>query len=319
MKFSKICEILGLNFSDFSGDFEVASLESLSCADENQMSYCDGDKNTTALASTKAKAVLVSSDLASYVPAGSIAVVCDNPHLAFAVLSKYFAKPLIAPKSPNFIADSATIMPNVYIGSNSHIGENCVIMAGAYIGDNVKIGNGSIIHPNVTIYNDTQIGQNCIILAGAVIGSDGFGYAHQKDGSHVKIHHNGYVLLEDEVEIGANTTIDRGVFEPTIIKKGTKIDNLVQVGHNCEIGEYSLIVSQTGLAGSSILGRNVVMGGQSGTKGHIKIGAFSQIAARGGVSKDLESGKLYAGYPIMELKEFFKLQAKIAKFFKDKK
>ena len=166
------------------------------------------------------------------------------------------------------------------------------------------------------IYNDTQIGENCVILAGAILGSDGFGYAHRADGTHVKIHHNGNVILEDFVEIGANTTIDRGVFDPTIIKKGTKIDNLVQIGHNCDIGQNTLLVSQVGLAGSSVLGRNVVMGGQSGTKGHIKIGDFAQIAARGGVSKDLDGSKTYAGYPIMELDAWFKLQAKIMRFFK---
>ncbi|MDO5046902.1 MAG: UDP-3-O-(3-hydroxymyristoyl)glucosamine N-acyltransferase, partial [Campylobacter sp.] len=138
-----------------------------------------------------------------------------------------------------------------------------------------------------------------------------------KTGEHIKIYHNGNVILEDFVEIGACTTIDRGVFEPTIIKRHTKIDNLVQIGHNCELGQGCLIVAQTGLAGSTKLGRNVVMGGQSGTAGHLKVGDFAQIAARGGVSKDIEGGKKYAGaYPIMELGEFFKLQAKILRFFK---
>ncbi len=132
---------------------------------------------------------------------------------------------------------------------------------------------------------------------------------------HIKIYHNGWVELEDNVEIGACTTIDRGVFEPTIVKKYSKIDNLVQIGHNCEIGFGCIIASQTGLAGSTKLGRNVVMGGQSGTAGHLKIGDFAQIAGRGAVSKDLEPGKNYAGYPIMELKEWFKLQAKFLKEF----
>ena len=133
----------------------------------------------------------------------------------------------------------------------------------------------------------------------------------------MKIYHNGNVVLGDFVEIGACTTIDRGVFESTMIANYTKIDNLVQIGHNCELGNGCLIVSQTGLAGSTVLGRNVVMGGQSGSAGHVKVGDFAQIAARGGVSKDLSGGKKYAGaYPIMELSEMFKIQAKMIRFFR---
>ena len=133
----------------------------------------------------------------------------------------------------------------------------------------------------------------------------------------MKIYYKGNVVLEDFVEIGACTTIDRGVFESTVVKAYAKLDNLVQIGHNCEIGYGSILVSQVGLAGSTKLGRNVVMGGQSGSAGHLKVGDFAQIAARGGVSKDIAGGKKYAGaYPIMELADFFKLQAKIARFFK---
>ena len=310
------CEIKSQKCKNLDTNFEICAINSLQNAKTNELSYCDGEKNAKFISQTKASVVLVRSEMAYLVPEGSLAIICDNPHLNFAILSAHFAKPLIREKRPNFIAKSAQIMENVHVGSNSQIGENCTIMSGVYIGDDVKIGAGTIIHPNAVIYNDTQIGENCVILAGAILGSDGFGYAHRADGTHVKIHHNGNVILEDFVEIGANTTIDRGVFDPTIIKKGTKIDNLVQIGHNCDIGQNTLLVSQVGLAGSSILGRNVVMGGQSGTKGHIKIGDFAQIAARGGVSKDLEGGKAYAGYPIMELGAWFKLQAKIALFFK---
>jgi len=315
MKLSEICEILGF---EAPSEIEISRLNSLKNAGKSELSYCDGIKNERALKESRASAILVSEELREFVPAGTVAIVCENPHLSFAILSKFFAKDLIRKKAPNFIDKTAQIMENVHVGSNSHIGENCVIMSGVFIGDDVKIGAGTIIHPNAVIYNDTIIGQNCTILAGAVIGSDGFGYAHRKDGSHVKIYHNGNVILEDEVDVGANTTIDRGVFEPTVVKKGTKIDNLVQIGHNCDLGEHCLIVSQTGLAGSTVLGRNVVMGGQSGTAGHVSVGDFTQIAARGGVSKNLPAGKVFAGQPILELKDWLKLNAKIAKFFKDK-
>jgi len=297
MKLSKIAEILNIELSE--ADAEITAINSLQNARQSELSYCDSDKNEKFLFATKAAAVLVK--IGTVVPSGVRALECENPHLAFAILSAHFAKPLIRSGAPAKIAASAQIGQGVHIGVNSTIGEDCVILSGAYIGDDVHIGSGCVIHAN------------------AVIGSDGFGYAHTKTGEHVKIYHNGNVVLQDEVEIGACTTIDRAVFGSTIVKRGSKIDNLVQIGHNCELGQNCLIVSQVGLAGSTTLGRNVVMGGQSGSGGHVSVGDFAQIAARGGISKDLAGGKNYAGHPIMELSEWFKLQAKIVRFFKDKK
>ena len=298
MKLSEIYKILGLEFS--GEELEITALNSLSNAGASELGYCDSEKNAKFIEGSKAGAILVASNLKELVGAQSRAVVVENPHLAFAILSEYFAKELLASQpQPAQISPSAKIMPNVYVGSGAVIGDNTLVMAGAYVGDNVKIGANCVIHPNVVIYNDTVIGNGCRI------------------NEHVKIYHNGNVVLEDFVEIGACTTIDRGVFESTVVKAHVKIDNLVQVGHNCEIGYGSILVSQVGLAGSTKLGRNVVMGGQSGSAGHLKVGDFAQIAARGGVSKDIAGGKKYAGaYPIMELADFFKLQAKIARFFK---
>lgn len=314
MLLSRICEILNIEFS--GDDFDIKAINSLDLALENELSYCDGVKNIKFLEHTKAGAVLVSEKMLNHVPEHIRVLVCQNPHLSFAILSKYFKKELVRQGNVANIDKTATIMKNAYIGLDSSIDENTLIMPGAYIGDNVKIGRNCIIYPNVVIYNDTIIGNDCIIHANSVVGSDGFGYAHTKDGKHVKIHHNGNVIIEDDVEIGAATTIDRGVFKPTIIKSGTKIDNLVQVGHNCELGNNCLIVSQTGISGSTKLGRNVVMGGQSGSGGHVEVGDFAQIAARGGVSKNLEGFKQYAGHPIYELKEWLKINAKIHRFFK---
>ena len=315
MKLSEIALKVNATFS--GEDLEIFALNSLKNANKAELTYCDGEKNAKFIGSSNAGAILVTNALLEMVPAGMVALVCDNPHLAFAILSKEYAKPLFCEPKPSNIAESATIMPNVYIGSNVSVGENTIVMAGAFLGDNVSVGKNCIIHPNVVIYNDCVIGSECHLLANCVIGSDGFGYAHTKTGEHVKIYHNGNVVLGDFVEIGACTTIDRGVFESTMIANYTKIDNLVQIGHNCELGNGCLIVSQTGLAGSTVLGRNVVMGGQSGSAGHVSVGDFAQIAARGGVSKDLPGGKKYAGaYPIMELSEQFKFQAKMLRFFK---
>lgn len=315
MKLSEICSKFKINFN--GADFEVTALNSLKNASATELSYCDGEKNSKFINDSKAGAILVKSEFASLVSNSAVALVCDNPHLIFAYLSEHFAKPLFtsAPKQPQ-IAASAKIMPNVYLGSGVVVGEGSVVMAGAFLGDNVRVGKNCIIHPNAVIYNACIIGDGCHLNACCVIGSDGFGYAHTSRGEHIKIYHNGNVVLEDFVEIGACVTIDRGVFEPTIIKRGSKIDNLVQIGHNCELDQNCLLVAQTGLAGSTKLGRNVVMGGQSGTSGHLQIGDFAQIAARGGVTKDIAGGEKYAGHPVMKLGDYFKFQAKILRFFK---
>ncbi|HEC1756261.1 TPA: UDP-3-O-(3-hydroxymyristoyl)glucosamine N-acyltransferase [Campylobacter lari] len=317
MKISEITKFLGIEYC--GDDIEITALNSLNNASFTELSYCDGEKNSKKIASSGAGAILVSKEFENLVSKDCVKLVVDNPHLSFALLSKLFAKPLISSEKKNSkIAKSAKIMPNVYIGENVQIADHVVIMAGAYIGDNVSIGEYTIIHPNVVIYNDTKIGKKCHLLANCVIGSDGFGYAHTKNGEHYKIYHNGNVILEDFVEVGACTTIDRAVFESTIIKQGTKIDNLVQVGHNCEVGENCLIVAQSGISGSSILGKNVTMGGQSATSGHLEIGDFATIAARGGVTKNLEGARVYGGFPIMLQKDWLKFQAKIITAFRDK-
>ncbi|EAK0442034.1 UDP-3-O-(3-hydroxymyristoyl)glucosamine N-acyltransferase [Campylobacter lari] len=317
MKISEIAKFLGIEY--YGDDIEITALNSLNNASFTELSYCDGEKNSKKIASSGAGAILVSKEFENLVSKDCVKLVVDNPHLSFALLSKLFAKPLISSEKKNSkIAKSAKIMPNVYIGENVQIADHVVIMSGAYIGDNVSIGEYTTIHPNVVIYNDTKIGKKCHLLANCVIGSDGFGYAHTKNGEHYKIYHNGNVILEDFVEVGACTTIDRAVFESTIIKQGTKIDNLVQVGHNCEVGENCLIVAQSGISGSSILGKNVTMGGQSATSGHLEIGDFATIAARGGVTKNLEGARVYGGFPIMLQKDWLKFQAKIITAFRDK-
>lgn len=317
MKISEIAKFLGIEY--YGDDIEITALNSLNNASFSELSYCDGEKNSKKIASSGAGAILISKEFENLVSKDCVKLVVDNPHLSFALLSKLFAKPLIScEKKQSNIAKSAKIMPNVYIGENVQIADHVVIMAGAYIGDNVSIGEYTIIHPNAVIYNDTKIGKKCHLLANCVIGSDGFGYAHTKNGEHYKIYHNGNVILEDFVEVGACTSIDRAVFESTIIKQGTKIDNLVQVGHNCEIGENCLIVAQSGISGSSILGKNVTMGGQSATSGHLEIGDFATIAARGGVTKNLEGARVYGGFPIMLQKDWLKFQAKIITAFRDK-
>ena len=297
MKLSEISKILGI---ECKNDLEINGMNTLTEANENEISFFDNKKYLKELPNTKAGVVILKEEFKDNLPKNTIAL-----------LTKHFVKPLIRKgKSPQ-IDKSAQIEQNVSIGNGSKIGKNVLIMSGAVIGGDVEIGDNSVIYPNVTIYNDTKIGKDVKIHSGSVIGSDGFGYAHTKMGEHIKIYHLGYVEIEDDVEIGANTTIDRGAFDKTIIKKGSKIDNLVQIGHNCEVGEYSIMVSQSGLAGSTTLGRNVVMGGQSATAGHLEIAPFTQLAARSGVSKSIKQTGIYGGFPLMPQKTWLKLQAKI--------
>ena len=242
----------------------------------------------------------------------------DEPYLMMAKLSKYFAPPIEDEDLQNaLIGEGTKISPKAEIANGTVVGKNSTIMAGVYVGSNCIIGDNTILYPNVVVYRDCKIGSNCIIHANTTIGSDGFGFATNKIGEHTKIYQNGNVVIEDDVEIGSSTTIDRAVFKTTLIKKGVRIDNLVQIGHNCEIGEYAVLVSQTGIAGSSKLGRNVVMGGQSATSGHLEVAAFNTFAARSGITKSIkESSGTYAGFPLMEHKLWLKLQGKLARLIK---
>ncbi len=314
MLLSSIASSLKLPFS--GKDCEISSLGMLKEATPSQVTYCEGEKFLQDLKQTKAAAVFVQESLAAYVPASTYALITPTPHLTMAYASALFYKKPFDTSKPPIISPLAELSQHVVVGSNSRIEEGSYIMANVTIGANVLIGKNVMIYPNVVIYDDSIINDGCIIQAGAIIGGDGFGYAHTSKGEHIKIHHTGNTILEEDVEIGANSTIDRAVFGSTIIKKGTKIDNLVQIGHNCDIGQNSIIVAQAGISGSTKLGRNVIMGGQSATAGHLEIGDFAIVAGRGGVSKSIEGGKTYGGFPLSLQSEWLKTQAKIAHFFK---
>ncbi len=315
MKIKEIARVLNLEYS--GDDFEVDSFSTLEEAGENNIVFFDDIKLSDALKKCNAKVILTKKKFLGLVPSDAITLVCEDPHLCFAILSRYFARDYFDFEGSMQISKKAKIGKNVLIGANSIVEEGAVIHPNVTIGNGVHVGKNSIIYPGVTIYGNTKIGSNCILQAGCVIGSDGFGYAHTKQGEHIKIYHNGNVILEESVEIGANSTVDRAVLGSTIIKKGTKIDNLVQIGHNCELGQYCIMVSQSGLSGSTKLGRNVIMGGQSATAGHLEIGDFAIVAARGGVTKTVEGGKTYGGFPLMLQKEWLKKQAKIKKILKN--
>ena len=311
MKLSDIAALIGIEYN--GADIEIVSMNTLKDAKNNEISFLSDSKYEKDLFETKAAAVILPASKASLLPSGVIALASDEPYLNLAKLSRYFSKPVNDETTAPSIGEGCVVYPTAHIENGAVIGKNCTIMSGVYVGTNVRIGDNAILYPNVVIYRDCVLGNDVMIHSGSVVGSDGFGYAHTKTGEHVKLYQNGNVVIEDDVEIGANTTIDCAVFGSTVIKKGTKIDNLVQIGHNCIVGEYSIMVSQSGLAGSTTLGRNVVMGGQSATAGHLSIAPFTTLAARSGVTKSITQKGVYSGFPLMEHKLWLKLQAKLAK------
>lgn len=256
-----------------------------------------------------ASAILVAGDFTS---AKKALIRVANARVAFArVLPLFFPEPLFAPgvHATAIVAASAQIDPTAHIGpycvvgDQTRIGARAVLQGGNYVGDNVQLGDDSNIFPNVTIYSRSQIGQRVRIHAGTVIGSDGYGYVFDQ-GIHLKVPQVGYVLIGDDVEIGANVTVDRGALGPTVIGKGTKIDNLVQVGHNVIIGEHTLLVAQVGIAGSTKLGNYVTFGGQVGIAGHLKIGDRVTIGAQSGVMHDIADGTMVLGTPAVPDRQF---------------
>ena len=316
MKLSEICQKINIEFSEH--DINITGLHTLNEATSSQISFFNDQKYIDQLATTKAGAVLVSSKYATLLPAKCIALITDESYLKLALASEFFAHKIETTGEEPNIGTSCHIDTKASFGKGVVLGENVTIMAGAYIGDNVSVASNTLIYPNVTIYHGSVIGENCIIHAGTVIGSDGYGFAHTKQGEHIKIHQNGNAIIEDDVEVGANCVIDRAVFGTTFIRKGSKLDNLIQIAHNCDLGEHSLLASQVGLAGSTTTGRNIIMGGQSASAGHLHIEDFTTIAGKGGVTKSLKGSKTYAGFPAIEHKTWLRLQAKLSFLVKRK-
>ncbi len=310
-------------------DVTVNEFAKIEEASPGSLSFLANPKYVKYLYTTEASVVLISKDLLPDHKVKPTLIVVDDAYQALAVILEFYKKNQQIPKGkekPVFIHKSAQLGKDLYIGAFSYIGENSVISDNVkifpqvFIGNNVKIGQNTIIYPGVKIYNDVIIGKNCIIHAGTVIGSDGFGFAPQPDGSYKKIAQIGNVIIEDNVEIGANCTIDRATMGSTIIKKGTKLDNLIQVGHNVSIGENTVIAAQTGIAGSTKIGKNNMIGGQAGFVGHITVGNNVKIAAKTGVTKNTPDNATLSGAPAMDAHEFFKNFAvfkQLYKFYKE--
>lgn len=280
------------------------------------LSFLANPKYEHYLYTTKSSVVLVNK---SFVPARKVEatlIKVTDAYEAFASLLRLVDQsrprkkgihPTAVIETSANIGKEAYIGAYVYIGENCRIGDGCVIYPHSFIGDNAQIGSGCTLNPGVKIYHECIIGDNCVIHAGTVIGSDGFGFAPQSDSEFKKIPQIGNVVIEDNVEIGANVAIDRATMGSTIIRKGVKLDNLIQVGHNVEIGENTVIAGQTGIAGSTKVGKNCMFGGQVGLAGHLKIADGVKVGAQSGISRDVrkENAVLF-GSPAFNLKEFLR-------------
>ena len=302
---------------------QIAAVAPLAEAAEEHLSFLSNRKYVAQLAQTKAGAILVPKNLAGE---DERWVRVDNPYFAIArIMTRWFsARPMpkgVSPKAS--IAPSARIGTNVAVGPFTTIGENVVIGDNVTIFQNVSIeagstlGDDSIVYPNVVVYDGTRIGRRCVIHAGVIIGSDGYGFAMHK-GKHHKIPQIGIVRIEDDVEIGAGTTIDRAALGETVIGEGTKIDNLVQIGHNVKIGKHCLLVSQVGIAGSTELGDHVSVAGQSGFSGHLKIGNRVQVAAKSAVLEDVPDDTKVMGSPALPFNEFARRHATLKRLARKK-
>jgi len=298
----------------------VNSFGKIEDAKEGQLTFFANPKYEEFLYSTKASVVIINEayELRESISASLIRV--PDAYSAFAtLLSKYqeiIQQQLQGVQEPSYITKTACYGKNVFIGAFAYIGENVVIgdnskiFPNAYVGDNAIIGDNCIIHPGVKIYHDCKVGNNIIIHAGTVIGSDGFGFAPQADGTLKKVPQIGNVIIEDNVEIGANTTIDRATLGSTIIKSGAKLDNLIQIAHNVEVGNFTVIAAQAGISGSTKIGKGVMIGGQAGLAGHLQVSDFSKINAQAGLGKSLKTpGTAVTGSPAYDYNQAIRSQA----------
>jgi UDP-3-O-[3-hydroxymyristoyl] glucosamine N-acyltransferase len=325
MKFS-VKQIAHLLNGEVRGDDSliISQLSKIEEGKQGDISFLANTKYENFLYTTNASAVIVSQDFEPKKDFSATLIVVENAYIAFTQLLEEYQKILNFSKKgveqPVFVGENTTVGEEIYQGAFSYIGKNCKIGTNvkiyphAYLSDNVTIGNNTIIYAGVKIYANCSIGNNCVVHSGAVIGSDGFGFAPQADGTYKTIPQLGNVILEDNVSIGSNSTIDCATMGSTIIRKGAKIDNLVQIAHNVEVGENTVIAAQTGVAGSTKIGKNCVLGGQVGVNGHITIADGTKAGGKAGLTKSIKkAGTALNGNPAFDATEYLKSMAVLRK------
>ena len=316
-RLAELAELVGGRIEG-DGERAISGIGSLENAGSTEISFVSNPKYKKAASESQAGALLVSEALPDV---ERDYLVVGNPYLALSkLLELYHPAPQASPGiDRTAIVDetarvdpTASIGPYVIVGPRSSIGAETRLGPHVVIGQDCAVGERSVVHPRVVLYDGTRVGNGCVLHAGVILGCDGFGFA-QEGGRHHKLAHVGRVVVEDDVEIGANSTVDRALMDETRIGAGSKIDNLVQVAHNVRLGRGCLLVSQSGIAGSTLLGDGVVVAGQSGISGHLKLGDGVQVAAKSAVFKSVESGKTVAGIPAIEASSWRRQQAIAAK------
>jgi UDP-3-O-[3-hydroxymyristoyl] glucosamine N-acyltransferase len=317
MKLGRLAEKTRSTIEQGSPDIEIMSAAGLDIAGPGQISFLANPKYTPRVATTSASAVFLSAGV--NIGRSDIAILrAKDPYVAYTEALRIFHPdpPIVPSVHPTAVIDPSAkvsgeceIGAHVVIGKNTRIEDGVRIFPNATIYDGVVVRRGSVIHAGVSIRENCEVGENCIIHSNATIGSDGFGYAKTEQRSWLKIPQVGRVVLEDDVEIGANTAIDRASVGETRIKRGAKIDNLVQIGHSCTVDEDALICSQTGLAGSSVIGKRVILAGQVGIAGHLRVGDDVVITAKSATSHDVPEGRVISGIPAFENREWLRSTA----------
>ncbi|GAA4899061.1 UDP-3-O-(3-hydroxymyristoyl)glucosamine N-acyltransferase [Flaviramulus aquimarinus] len=296
-------------------DVEVSKLSKIEEGSEGSLTFLANPKYTSHIYSTKASITIVNK---TFVPENSISttlIKVEDAYLAFSKILEYYNSVKlnkVGIEQPSYVSESSKQGDNIYIGAFSYIGDGVVIgdnvkiFPNSYIGYNVVLGNNTIVFSGAKIYSDTVIGENCVINSGAIIGADGFGFAPNEEGGYSKIPQIGNVIIEDFVDIGAATTIDRATLGSTIIRRGVKLDNQIQIAHNVEIGENTVIAAQSGVAGSTKIGENCQIGGQVGIAGHITIGNNVRIQAQSGIGRNVKDNEMLQGSPAIKLSDYNK-------------
>jgi UDP-3-O-[3-hydroxymyristoyl] glucosamine N-acyltransferase len=318
LSLKKVAEMLGTRLqtqSPVQENVAIHGVAPIESAAPGEITFVANPKYAPLARTTTASAVLVSEDFASLPTATTAALRTNNPHLAFAKAIELFQQP---PKYAPGVHPNAVIHPSAKIGKDCHIGacvviganvtvgDYCVLLPHVVLYDDVNIGKRVLAHSHVTVRENCRIGNNVILQPGVVIGSDGFGFAKTDDKKWYKIFQSGIVVIEDNVEIQANSCIDRASMGETRIRAGAKIDNLVQVAHNCDVGESTLLCAQVGLAGSTEIGNNAILAGQVGVVGHLRIGDNVIVTAQSGVPGDVDNGKIVSGSPAFDNKQWLK-------------
>ncbi len=313
---SEIASELGLEYQ--GENITITRVNTLDDATETELSFLANPKYLSKLSQTKAGALIIRKDQAENV---KNAIISEEPYYSFAQCISLFQEPEgcyegISPFASIAhsaqIGEECTIYPYVYIGNNVKIGNNCKIFSGAYIGENCIIGDNCTIYPNCVLMSKTILGDNCVLQPGVVLGGDGFGFVRTDFGIH-KIPQIGQVVLNNKVEVGANSTIDRAALSKTFVDSGTCIDNLVQIGHNVSIGKDNFIVSQVGIAGSTTIGDNCTLAGQVGLSGHLNIGNNVTIGPQSGIIRSIEDNSVVCGSPAFDYSNFMRMSTLLPK------